>query len=195
MKNSNNKSILKTREKFNSEKYNVFTEVIDKVASSWNDDKRMQSIYLIKTCICIWNEQRSSKWKRSDSMKQYNKTMLRMINFNNVTNKSIKEHNPNWPQIPDHPCWILVFGGSGLGETNSLFNLTNQQPDTDKISLYAKQKRNYSFIWMIFIKKNEEYSPNKKCKILIAFDDMIADMFRIKNLIQQYMKYLSGVES
>ena len=118
-----------------------------------------------------------------------------MINFNNVTNKSIKEHNPNWPQIPDHPCWILVFGGSGLGETNSLFNLTNQQPDTDKISLYAKQKRNYSFIWMIFIKKNEEYSPNKKCKILIAFDDMIADMFRIKNLIQQYMKYLSGVES
>ena len=37
-------------------------------------------------------------------MKQYNKTMLRMINFNNVTNKSIKEHNPNWPQIPDHLC-------------------------------------------------------------------------------------------
>ena len=66
MKNSNNKSILKTQEKFNSEKYNVFTEVINKVASSWNDDKRMQSIYLIKTCISIWNEQRSSKWKRSD---------------------------------------------------------------------------------------------------------------------------------
>ena len=34
MKNSNNKSILKTQEKFNSEKYNVFAEVIDKVASS-----------------------------------------------------------------------------------------------------------------------------------------------------------------
>ena len=27
---------------------------------------------------------------------------------------------------------------------------------------------------MIFIKKNEEYNPNKKRKILIVFDDMIA---------------------
>ena len=44
-------------------------------------------------------------------------------------------------------------------------------------------------------KKNEEYSQNKKYNILITFDDMIADKFRIKNLIQQYMKYLSGVES
>ena len=26
-------------------------------------------------------------------------------------------------------------------------------------------------------KNTEEYNPNKKCKILIAFDDMIADMF------------------
>ena len=90
--------------------------------------------------------------------------MLRMINFNNVTNKSIKEHNPNWPQIPDHLCWILVFGGSWLGEKNSLFNLTNQQPDTDKISLYAKQKRNYSFIWMIFIKKMKNTAQIKNAK-------------------------------
>ena len=25
-----------------------------------------------------------------------------MINFDNVSKKSIKEHNPNWPEIPDH---------------------------------------------------------------------------------------------
>ena len=31
---------------------------------SSNDDKRMQSIDSIETCIC--NEQRSSKWKRRD---------------------------------------------------------------------------------------------------------------------------------
>ena len=31
---------------------------------------------------------------------------------------------------------------------------------------------------------NEEYNPNKKPKILIVFDDMIADMFNKKNLIQ-----------
>ena len=29
---------------------------------------------------------------------------------------------------------------------------------------------------------NEEYNPNKKRKILIAFDDMIADMFNNKKL-------------
>ena len=33
-------------------------------------------------------------------------------------------------------------------------------------------------------KNIEEYNPNKKRKILIAFDDTIADMLSNKNLIQ-----------
>ena len=49
-----------------------------------------------------------------------------------------KEHNPNWPQIPDHPDRILIIGGSGSGITNSLFNLISHQPDIDKIYLYTK---------------------------------------------------------
>ena len=57
----------------------------------------------------------------------------KMIKFDNATKKIIKEHNANWPQIPDHPCRILIIGGSGSGETNLLFNLTNYQPDIDKI--------------------------------------------------------------
>ena len=36
-----------------------------------------------------------------------------MINFDDVTKKYIKEHSPNWPQIPDHPYRILKIGGSG----------------------------------------------------------------------------------
>ena len=32
-----------------------------------------------------------------------------------------KEHHPYWPQIPDHPCRILITGGSGFGKTNTLF--------------------------------------------------------------------------
>ena len=32
------------------------------------------------------------------------------------------------------------------------------------------------------IKNIEEYNPNKKCKISIVFDDMIADMFNKKKL-------------
>ena len=45
---------------------------------------------------------------------------------------------PNWLQIPGHPYRIVIFGGSGSWKTNSLFNLVSQQPDIDKISLYAK---------------------------------------------------------
>ena len=29
-----------------------------------------------------------------------------MINVDGATKKHIKEHNPNWPQIPDHPYRI-----------------------------------------------------------------------------------------
>ena len=36
-------------------------------------------------------------------------------------------------------------------------------------------------IW-IFIKNIEEYNPNKKQKLLIAFDDMIADTLSNKKL-------------
>ena len=61
-----------------------------------------------------------------------------MIYFDDVIKENIKEHNPNWQQIPDHPYRILIIGGSGSGKTNSLFNLINQQPDNDKIYLYAK---------------------------------------------------------
>ena len=59
-----------------------------------------------------------------------------MINFDYVTKESIKELNPNWPQIPDHPYSILIIGGSGIGKTNSIFNLISHQPDIDKIYIY-----------------------------------------------------------
>ena len=61
-----------------------------------------------------------------------------MISFDDVTKEPIKEHNPNWPKIPDHPYGILIIGGSGSGKTNVLFNLISQQPDINKIYLNAK---------------------------------------------------------
>ena len=125
-----------------------------------------------------------------------------------VIKENIKEHNPNWPEIPDHPYMILVIGDSGSGKTNSIFNLINQQPDIGKIYLYAKYPSKAKYQSLInkresaglkhlndsntFIKywnnidniyKNiEEYKPNKKRKILIVFDDMIAHMLSNKKL-------------
>ena len=46
-----------------------------------------------------------------------------MINFDDFIKEKIKEHNPDWPQIPDDPYRILIIGGSGPGQTNWLFNL------------------------------------------------------------------------
>ena len=61
-----------------------------------------------------------------------------MLNFDYITQEDIKEHNPNWPEIPDDPYRILIVGGSGSGKTNVLLNLINNEPDIDKIYLYAK---------------------------------------------------------
>ena len=38
----NNKLILKAQQRFKSERHNVFTEEINKIALGSNDDKRMQ---------------------------------------------------------------------------------------------------------------------------------------------------------
>ena len=119
--------------------------------------------------------------------------MQNMINFDDVNKENIKEHNLNWPQIPDYSYTILIIGGSGSGKTNSLLNLLNQQPDIAKIHLYPKDpyKTKYQFSinkresnglkhfngfkafieysnYMVDIYKNiEEYIPNKKRRILI----------------------------
>ena len=62
-----------------------------------------------------------------------------MIKFDDITKENIKEHNPNWPKIPDHSYRILIIGRSGSGKTNALFfNLISQEQDIDKIYLYAK---------------------------------------------------------
>ena len=42
-----------------------------------------------------------------------------MINFGDVTKVKIKEHNPNWPQIPDYPYRTLTIGGSRSGKKNA----------------------------------------------------------------------------
>ena len=61
-----------------------------------------------------------------------------MLNFDFLTKEDIKEHNPNWPEIPDHPYQILITGGSRSGKRNALLNLINHEPDIDKIYYMLK---------------------------------------------------------
>ena len=41
---------------------------------------------------------------------QYYKTIQTMINFDDVAKENIKEHNPNWPQVPVHPYRVFPAG-------------------------------------------------------------------------------------
>ena len=69
--------------------------------------------------------------------------------FDNYTNENKTEHNSNWPYIPDHPYRIPIVGGSGLGKTNALLNLINNQPDIDKMDLYAKDPYEAEYQYLI----------------------------------------------
>ena len=129
-----------------------------------------------------------------------------MINLDNIVNNNNKEHNEKWPYIPDHPYRILIIGGSGSRKTNTLLHLINEQKDIDKIYLYEKDLSEPKYEYLI---KNREtagvkhlddskafiecsnamndlyanidnYNPNRKRKILIVFDDMIADIMTNK---------------
>ena len=62
-----------------------------------------------------------------------------MINLDDITNGNNKEQNKKWSLIADHPCRILIIGGSGSGKTNELINLIKQQDDIDKIYFYEKR--------------------------------------------------------
>ena len=62
-------------------------------------------------------------------MYYYNKTLQKVINYDDTTKVKIKDHNSNWLRIPDHSYIILILEGSGSRKTNALLNLMKQQED------------------------------------------------------------------
>ena len=76
-----------------------------------------------------------------------------MINFDDYANESKTEQNLKWLYIPDHPHRTLITGCSRSGKINALLNLINNQPDIDKIYLYAKDP--YEAKYQFLINKRE----------------------------------------
>ena len=72
-----------------------------------------------------------------------------MINFDEHVNENKKKHNKNWPYTPDHPYRILIIRGPGSGKINVLLNLIENQPDIDKIYLYAKDSYEAKYQYLI----------------------------------------------
>ena len=131
-----------------------------------------------------------------------------MISFDDYTNENKTQCNQKWWYILDYLVRILIIGGSGSGKTNALLNLINNQPDIDKIYLYAKDPYEAKYHFLInkresmelnhfndpkafteysnnmqdVYKNIDEYNADKERKILIVFDDMIADLINNKKL-------------
>ena len=129
-----------------------------------------------------------------------------MFNLYYFTKEVLKEHNLIWPYFPHHTYRTLLVWGSRFGKTNALLILINQEPDVAKIYLYAKDPHEEKYQLLINEREStgltyindsktffeysndmdnvyediEEYNPNKKRKILIVFDDMIADFLSNK---------------
>ena len=132
-----------------------------------------------------------------------------MINLDSITNENNKKRNEKWPYIPDDPYRVLIIGGSGSGKTNTSLNLINEQDYhdvIDKIYLYAKDLSEPKYEYLI--KKHEDagiknlnnsnafivYSntmddfyedidncnPKRNKKVIIVFDNMIADIMSNK---------------
>ena len=208
-----NEIILKSKQIFESEAHNVYTKEINNIGLSSNDDNKLQTFDRI-----TW-------YPYGTSVGNVFKTEL-LSNYiwliDGYTNKNKTEHYPKWPYIPDHP-YKTIIGGSGSGKTNALLNLINNQPDIDKIYLYAKTPYQVKYQYLIdkrekvglkhyddpkaFIeysndmqavyKNIEEYNLGRKRKVLIVFDDMITDIINNKKLnpIVTELNYLLEAEN
>ena len=126
-----------------------------------------------------------------------------MLNLNNiVSNKNMSSsEDDNWP------FRMLIIGPSGSGKTNTLLHLINNLHPVDKIYLYAKELHESKYEYLInkreqagiknlddphaFIEYSDDmndvlddinnYNKNRDKKVLIVFDDMIADIEYNKN--------------
>ena len=76
-----------------------------------------------------------------------------MFTFDYITKEDIKEHNPTWAEISEHPYRILIVVGSESEKANVLLNLTNHGPDIKEICLYAKEPDEAKY--QLFINKRE----------------------------------------
>ena len=123
-----------------------------------------------------------------------------MLNLDNI----VSNYNTSSLEDNDWPFRMLIIGPSGSGKTNTLLHLINDLRPIDEIYLYAKDihepkyeclinKREQAGIKNVndphaFIEYSDDmnddinnYNKNRDKKVLIVFDDMIADIEYNKN--------------
>ena len=94
---------------------------------------------------------------------------MKIINFDNVTGENIKYHNQNWLQNLDHPYRILTIGGSGSGKPNVLLHSESHQRNIYKLYLYAKDKFEAKYQFIISKRENVGLNHCNDCKSFIEY--------------------------
>ena len=111
-----------------------------------------------------------------------------MINFDEYVNENKTVHNKNWPYIPDHPCRILIIVGSGSGKTNVLLNLIENQPDIDKIYLYAKDPYEPKYQYLNNKREGAGINHFNDPKAFIDYSNDMCNVYRILIITTQIKK-------
>ena len=99
------------------------------------------------------------------------------------------------PEILDHLYRILLTGGSGSGKTNALLNQINNEPDIDKVFLYAKDS--YEAKYQLLINKRESTGLKyfNDSKAFIEYSNYMDGIYKIieeynHNKKEKYWLYL-----
>ena len=102
-----------------------------------------------------------------------------MISFDDYFNENKTNHNWKWPYIPDHPYRMLVIEGLRSGKTNALLNLINNQPDIDKIYLYAKDPYKTKYQFLINKRESTGLKHFHYLKAFIEYSNDMQDVYKI----------------
>ena len=139
-----------------------------------------------------------------------------MLNLDDiVSNKKENKERNDWP------FRMLIIGPSGSGKTNTLLHLINNFHPIDKIYLYAEDTDEKKYQYLInkrkqagiknlndphaFIEYSSDandvlddinnYNKSRDKKVLIIFDDMIADIMRSEKKKLKLKNFLLDVEN
>ena len=128
-----------------------------------------------------------------------------MLNLDNIVinkNENKDTTGSSCSELNNWPVRMLIIGPSGSGKTNTLLHLINNLHPIDKTYLYAKDIHEPKYEYLInkreqagiknlndphvFIEYSDDmddvlddinnYNKNRDKKVLIVFDDMIADI-------------------
>ena len=97
-----------------------------------------------------------------------------MFNLDYITNEHNEEHNFKWPYIPDHPYRMLI------SEPKYQFLIKKREDVGIKHLNDPKAFTEYSQCIDDVYNTIDDYNPSRKRKILIVFDDIIADIMTNK---------------